>query len=390
MIYLKPIAGELATHSLPRRAAPPSVPDGPERWLQLRIMENPAILLAGAASPKHARVRSIGCEVVLPGGRRIDWIGISPEGEIMLAEIKLGTNTQSKREIVAQALDYYSALRGMSYDSLQNACQKATWSRLSGDKGLFEAAGAADSDYTADEFAERVTDNLRTGTVLLALALDHVPVSLARLVSDVLMDQPALPFSVSLVEIGLYDEPSGGVLLAPVLRAAVLTTTRAVIRLEGPLAMEALAAGAEDQAQTGGRAKRSMDDFMAVLEKSGQGLATRLAAFLEKAAGVQADVARSMVLRLGGINVGSIGTNGVVQIYVTNAAREAGSSAFMTYMNRLGEVTGIAPKPDGAANDPMLRCALLALLNRETDWLAALSAYGDAIAVDLVGAGKVS
>ena len=390
MIYLKPAAGELAANSLPRRAAPPSVPDGPERWLQLRIMENPAILLAGAASPKHARVRSIGCEIVLPGGRRIDWIGISPEGEIVLAEIKLGNNSQSKREIVAQALDYYSALRGMSYESLENACQKATRSLLSGDKGLFEAAGAADSDYTADEFAERVTDNLRSGTVLLALALDHVPVSLARLVSDVLMEQPALPFSVSLVEIGLYDEPSGGVLLAPVLRAAVLTTTRAVIRLEGSLAVEALAAGAEDQAQTSGRAKRSMDDFLAVLEKSGQGLATKLSSFLEKAAevGVQADVARSMVLRLGGINVGSIGAKGGVQVYVTNAAIEAGLSAFIAYMAQIGAVTSITPKPDGAASQPSLRCALSALLDREADWLVALTAYGDSIGLDLVKATK--
>ena len=76
MIYLASATVAAGTTSLPRRAIPPSAPDGPERWLQLRIMENPAILLAGAASPKHARVRSMSCEVVLPGGRRIDWIGI--------------------------------------------------------------------------------------------------------------------------------------------------------------------------------------------------------------------------------------------------------------------------------------------------------------------------
>jgi hypothetical protein len=390
MIYLASATVAAGTTSLPRRAIPPSAPDGPERWLQLRIMENPAILLAGAASPKHARVRSMSCEVVLPGGRRIDWIGISPEGEIVLSEVKLGANGHSKREIVAQALDYYSALRRMSYESLQEACQQATFTAISTDKGLFEAAGAGDSDYTAEAFAERVADNLRTGTVLLVLALDHVPGSLARLVSDVLMDQPALPFSVSLVEIGLYNEPGGGILLAPVLRASVLTTTRAVVRVEGSLSVEPLAVGSEAAAEASRPAKRSMNAFLALLDRSGQGLAAKLAAFLENAAqiGVQADVARSMVLRLGGINVGSIGANGVVQVYITNAAREADVNAFWAYMKELGEATGATPKPDGAASEPTLRCALLTLLDRNADWLVALSTYGDAIALDLVEAGK--
>lgn len=390
MIYLASTTAGTGTAPLHRRDVPPSSPDGPERWLQLRIMANPAILLAGAASPKHARVRSMGCEVVLPGGRRIDWIGISPEGEIALAEVKLAANGEAKREIVAQALDYYAALRRMSYESLQQACQQTRFTALSADKGLFEAAGAGDSDYTPEAFAERVAYNLRTGTILLVLALDLVPASLARLVSDVLNDQPALTFAVSLVEIGLFDEPGGGILLAPTLRAAILTTTRAVVRLEGPLGVEAIATGSEVEGQQASRpAKRSADAFLALLDPSGKGLAEKLTAFLEKAAqvGVQADVAKSMVLRLGGINVGSIGAGGNVQVYVTNAAREAGTNAFVSYLKDLGALTGITPRSEGAANEPMLRCALPALLDREADWLTALIAYGDAIAIDLVEAG---
>jgi hypothetical protein len=50
---------------------------------------------------------------------------------LVLGEAKLIRNPQSRREVVAQALDYARALTGWTYEDLQDATRKALVSQLS-------------------------------------------------------------------------------------------------------------------------------------------------------------------------------------------------------------------------------------------------------------------
>ncbi|MFH5925363.1 hypothetical protein [Roseomonas xinghualingensis] len=381
MLYLAR-TDSTATSALVRRAAPPPVPGvGPERWLQERLYNAPGLLLAGAASPRHARLRSVCIELPLRDVGYADWFGVTPEGEIALAEVKLGTNAEARREVVAQALEYHAALRRLSFSSLEEACLRAERTTLTTEAGLYERSGAGEAGLAPDEFVERVEANLRRGSSLLAIVLDRMPERLARLVAETIADQPALPFDVSLIEVGLYDAPDGGIVLAPVLRGAALAVTRAVVRLEGPLAAEPVAAGTPERAARPGA--RSFGEFLAALDAVSPGVAVRFGTFLETAArsGVTAQVARSLILRLAGVNIGSLGTTGELQVYATEPAREAGWAAFEAYLEAMSAVVGV-PLVSLASGERRLRCDLTALLDRQDGWIEALLAYRDAVAPD--------
>lgn len=375
---------------LTERSALPSVLGaGPERWLQLRIMANPALLLTGMSSPRHAQVRSIACEVQLRTAGRADWVGLNPQGEIVLAEVKLGGNVEARREIVAQALDYYTVLRRLSYDELEAACLKGQPTALTETNTLFRASGAEDGAYGPDEFRASVERNLRTGSIHLVLALDRAPKSLVRLVTEALSDQPALPFTVSVVEIAAYDAPDGALLLAPSLRSDVSVTTRAVVRLDGPLTAALPSPTASSNGPIASSSERKAE-YLSALAATEAGLPARVSAFLENASryGVTGEVAKSMVLRLAGINAGTIDRKGVVEVYRTRPAREAGLAAFDTYQQALAAASGVPLKP-GNAGEPVLRAPTARLLEREDAWLTALRNYADDMRAEAVDAEAV-
>jgi hypothetical protein len=311
-----------------------------------------------------------------------DWFGITPEGELALAEVKLGANAEARREIVAQALDYYVAIQRLSYDTLAEACRRPARTTMVGDADLYRVSGAAEAGYLEEEFISRVEANLRTGSLLLILALDRAPERLARLVAAALAEQPALPFDVSLVEMSLHDLECGSVVIVPALRGAVIATTRAVIRFGGggALTVAPVAVGTS-VAGTPRPIARIESDFHAALDAKHPGTSTRLTAFLSEAAlvGVIGEMARSLILRLDGVNVGSLHVSGSFLVYFTEAAREAGGAVFADYMNTMQALSGGKTNETTTPGERFLRCDIARLLDRKPEWLAALRTYRETI-----------
>lgn len=383
MIHLVPSGGGCAV-PLPLRPAPPADTGvGPECWLADRLFEAPALLLAGDASPAHGRFRPVCRELPLPGSGYADLFGITPEGEVALVEVKLGRNAEAKREILAQAIDYWRALRRVSFEELEAACSRGQRTRLLEGQGLYEVSGAAaEGRIGADEFRARVTERLRSGRVLLLLVLDRALDTLVRLVTEAVMDQPTLPFDIGLVEVGIHDAPGSGIVLAPRLCGAVLTRTRAVVRFEGALAVELAADTAGRDGGLGSSTQspaRTLGGLLAELDGTARGLGARFAAFLAKVSelGVRAEVARSAVLRLGEVNIGSVGADAGLQIYFTEPSRETGPEAFEAYLREVASLAGGAVSI-ARTGEPRLRASLIAALEDEAGWFAAIREYREA------------
>lgn len=134
-----------------------------EAELQALLFEHPELL-----SNEGTELVSIMREVQTEAGR-IDVLAMTASGEVTIVEVKLNRNAQSRREVLAQIIDYISALTDYSYYRLD----KAT-------KGLLSDAV---SDFeNAEELPRKIEDNLQNGLVRLVIAVDEVNDDLRRLV----------------------------------------------------------------------------------------------------------------------------------------------------------------------------------------------------------------
>ncbi|MBR0660487.1 PDDEXK family nuclease [Neoroseomonas oryzicola] len=245
----------------------------PEAWLQDRLFENPDLLLAGDVDPLFHEFRPLAKELLLDGGTRaIDLFGISPLGGVVLVEVKLGRNSEARREIVAQALEYAGALRRLGYDGLERQLlgQRSGVLTPSGPATIYEAVGApAGIDPAA--FAEAVDHNLHLGRVLLILALDTVPPSLRLLVDD-LRALPGLPFEIGIVEIGCYrgDVP-GRFFMTPRLMHRMKSVERNIVRID-----EARSVIVTEATSDAGRRTLTEEDFFRELAQVDPSLPERL------------------------------------------------------------------------------------------------------------------
>src|SRR4051812_43479452 len=54
-------------------------------------------------------------EVVMPDGGKLDMLAVDEDGVISLCECKLATNTEVRRKVVGQILEYGGSLAGMGF-----------------------------------------------------------------------------------------------------------------------------------------------------------------------------------------------------------------------------------------------------------------------------------
>src|SRR5918997_823028 len=95
-----------------RLLAPTGFPD--EQTLHDLVEETPQILpLAG--DPKLVM---IGKEVALGNGYA-DLVAVEPSGRLVVVEIKLSSNAEARRAVVAQVLTYAAHLKGLSPEAVE-------------------------------------------------------------------------------------------------------------------------------------------------------------------------------------------------------------------------------------------------------------------------------
>ncbi len=128
-------------------------------------------------------------ELGVPGNKdeagrwSLDHLFLDQDGIPTFVECKRASDTRSRREVVAQMLDY--AANGISYwqmDSLRQAAAETTQrSGKSLDEEILKLTNSGGPE-TIDQFWKTVEQNLRTGAVRLVFVADSIPVELRRLV----------------------------------------------------------------------------------------------------------------------------------------------------------------------------------------------------------------
>ena len=153
-----------------------------EEELQALIFEHPELI-----GEEGSELVSIAREVNTSAGR-IDVLAMTTNGTITLVEVKLGRNGQSRREVLAQILDYISELTDYSYFKLNAATND-------------ELGRVVDGFENNAELPRIIEDNLRNGLVRLVIAVDESNDDLRRLVEFVARHTD---LRVDLVEIKKY------------------------------------------------------------------------------------------------------------------------------------------------------------------------------------------
>lgn len=196
-----------------RSIAPLRLGDGKfsEAWLQKLVQRHPDILPVHEIEPGFGRLLPVAMEVPCSQGY-IDNVFVSPDGDIVICELKLWRNPQARREVVAQVLDYISALNEMTYEAFERMCLSGQTS--SEIKSLYELVADQGDGLEEAAFVDAVSRNLDRGRIL-ALAVGDGIRSKAEKLADLLDSSVHSQFTFALVELSIYENPDGGYFIVP-------------------------------------------------------------------------------------------------------------------------------------------------------------------------------
>lgn len=245
-----------------------------EGWLQDLIENYPDLLPVSEIEPAFAPLVSIGREVPTRSGS-IDNLYLSSQGYLTIAETKLWRNPEARREVVGQLVDYAKDISRWSFEELEGKVRDYNTRRHQRDEGIMASLQKLEEiDETAEHtITDTITRNLRNGRFLLLVVGDGIRESVEAM-ADYLQQTPQLHFTLALVELQIYELPSGtkrSLLVIPQVVARTREVTRAVVRVEGK-SIESVQVGIDTEPVVSDRGTKrftlSEDDYFTALEKS--------------------------------------------------------------------------------------------------------------------------
>lgn len=211
-----------------------------EAWLRDTLMQQPKLLPIRSLDPSFGPLVPLCVELRCEAGR-IDVAFINQSGLLTLVECKLWKNPEARRKVVAQTLDYASALSKWSYDDLQKKVAAATGRKGNVPFDLVREQLALEEQPEIDEahFVDAVSRNLRKGRFMLIVAGDGIRSGVENITSLV-QRNAALGFSFGLVEVALYGLSNGSLLVQPRTIAKTRVIERTFFSLDqGPASPDA-------------------------------------------------------------------------------------------------------------------------------------------------------
>ena len=180
-----------------RLTHPDGFPD--EATLHRLIAETPSMLpLAGAPD-----LVILGEEVQLGAGFA-DLVGVEDSGRPVVIEVKLSSNAEARRAVVAQIMAYAAYLHGMTIGQLEEGpLRKGLKAR--GHSTILDSALAVDQEgaIDADDFRTALAAHLSRGRFRLVLVLDRAPEELITLVAY--LEHVASELQIDLVTVSAFD-----------------------------------------------------------------------------------------------------------------------------------------------------------------------------------------
>ena len=198
------------------------------------LAQKPSLLPVRHFDPVFSSPVCLGTEFPVPGGGRIDALFLSPSGYMTLVETKLWQNSEARREVVAQIIDYAQQIARWTYADLESrfkTCQEAAQQPA---PSLFSHVCDLDDDPAAEAaFIDAVNRCLGDGRFLLLIIGDGIREGVEQM-TEVLQRTPLLQYTFGLVEMSCYRhrDPGGGVLVIPQVIARTAEVTRAVVHID--------------------------------------------------------------------------------------------------------------------------------------------------------------
>jgi hypothetical protein len=189
------------------------------RWRPLAVAAYPAEaalhdlvqdapqMLPLAGSP---RLTVLGREVGLGAGYA-DLIAVESSGRLVIIEVKLAVNAESRRAVVAQVLSYAGYLQGLNPDQLES---QVLARHLVPRGSVLAAVEADDQQYALDPaaFRDGLAKTLAEGSFRLVIVLDSAPDELIQVVGY--LQSVAEKIDIDLVTVAAY-EVNGSQVLVP-------------------------------------------------------------------------------------------------------------------------------------------------------------------------------
>lgn len=320
-----------------------------ESWLQALIFAYPELLPVAQIEPAFGTPLPAAREVACSHGS-IDNLYLTPDGEIILVETKLWRNAQARREVVAQTLDYVSALMSMGYEAFEAAVCRAAGAKV---KSLYAIVADAPDALDEASFIDAVSRNLTRGRMLILVLGDGIRQE-AEALAGLLQSHAGAHFTFALVEIATWlDVASGTILAVPNTLVQTVLIERGILTFEqGVPQIKAVPVQAAKKAHS-----LSEEMFFEELAKKDPKLPKAIRDFLKlvEPLGVYPDLKASLNLKVDlpemskPLNLGYVGRNG--QYWTNPVAWSLPGEQARRYNQRLADAIGgvIAP----ASNDGM-------------------------------------
>jgi hypothetical protein len=216
-----------------------------EGWFQELLFKNPSLIPIDEIEEVFGPLMAVARELPTEKGS-VDLVYVSPRGYITLVETKLFRNPESRREVVAQIIDYASAMTSWSYQDLCDAVRRTRRFDEGRSTGSSAPAGGDDDpilplvrdhpDFDEARFIDAVTKNLAQGRFLLLVAGDGIQHGVEQL-ADTFAAAPALGFTFALLELALFrtGAPDKAMVAQPRILARTREIVRAVVEVRSPL-----------------------------------------------------------------------------------------------------------------------------------------------------------
>ena len=369
--------------------------DWNERRLQELIHDHPTCLPLDQIEPGIGRLVSVCMELPLRVGS-VDNLFVTPEGNLVLAEVKLWGNPEARRKVVAQALEYATAFFKLDYTQLDAAVMKGDFNGASPPRSLYSLVDGADSP-TESVFADRVTRNLREGRIVVLIVGDEIRPATDELVTG-LQAHANFHFTFALVEMPVYLRPDSldEFIVTPRTLIKTETVPRFTIRTEGG-STDISDAGTDEReaARPSRRSSISSESFFEAIGERSQEIPVKLKKFLDEAASIDVRPEYRGLLNLkwdqpdgSPVNLGWISpSSGEVRTHASywNVDRDLAES----YNVRLaelfgGEIKTGGTKKDGTSQRWVTRAdgtpfRIEDILDCLSDWIVAIETFQEAV-----------
>lgn len=282
----------------------------------------------------HSAGREISC-----GHGTIDNLFVTPEGEIVVVETKLWRNSQMRREVVAQALDYVAALTQMGYEAFEKTVSRGQGSPAH----LYDLVCEHPDALEEPRFIDAVSMNLKRGRLVAIVLGDGIRTETESL-GELLQGHAGAHFTFALVELATWlNEATGDIVALPSTLAKTVMIERGVVRIEDGGAVRVAPVPASDRA---GAQSLSLSDFFEHLAARDPQLPAAIRAFLAEAEplGVYPDLKASLNLKIDlpqfekSLNFGYIQKNG--QLWTNPFSWTVPQHVWMPYNQRLADLIG--------------------------------------------------